>query len=81
MSPIEKKWPFILVVSIFTTLTTMYVMDAAGLPRMSEQNFAQFILYFFCFFGVWRMYSLLGWMLVLWISPATVTGMKEPRNG
>ena len=39
------------------------------MPSMTGHNLAQGILYFFCFFGVHRTYSFLGWPLVLWISP------------
>lgn len=81
MSPLEKKLPFIAAVSVCTVLTTMAIMSAAGMPPMAGFNLAQFVLYFFCFFGVWRAYSFLGWLLVLWISPGTITGMKESRNG
>jgi len=69
MSPIEKKWPFVAINAVCTVLTTMYIMGAAGMPSMTGENLAQGILYFFCFFGVHRTYSFLGWLLVLWISP------------
>ena len=80
MSPLEKKLPFAIPVCVCTVLTTMAIMDAAGIGSIAQQNFAQMILYFCCFYGVSRAYSLLGWMLVLWISPATITGKQEPRN-
>ena len=82
MFPLEKKLPFAAaaVVCVCTVLTTLYIMEAAGIGSIPKQNLAQAILYFFCFFGLWRVYSFLGWMLVLWISPATITGKKEVRN-
>jgi hypothetical protein len=80
MSPLEKKLPFAIPVCVCTVLTTMAIMDAAGIGAIPGQNVAQMVLYFFCFFGVSRAYSFLGWLLVLWISPATITGKQEPRN-
>jgi hypothetical protein len=76
MSPIEKKWPFVVIVAVCTVLTTMYIMQAAGMPSMTGENLAQGVLYFFCFFGVWRVYSFLGWLLVLWISPKTAGALR-----
>jgi hypothetical protein len=80
MSPLEKKLPFAIPVCVCTVLTTMAIMDAAGIGSIGQQNFAQMVLYFCCFFGVSRAYSFLGWLLVLWISPATITRMKAARN-
>lgn len=80
MSPLEKKLPFAIPVCVCTVLTTMYIMDAAGIGSIAQQNVAQMILYFCCFFGVSHVYSFIGWLLVLWISPATITGNKAVRN-
>lgn len=81
MSPLEKKLPFAAIVGVCTILTTLYITGAAGMQSPTGDNLAQMILYFFCFFGLWRVYSFLGWLLVLWISPATIARMKEAGHG
>jgi len=87
MSQLEKKWPFIVVVAILTALTTQLVLSAAGVRPISEAGAANLFIYFCCYFTLWRIYSVLGWLLVLWISPATATatgtatGAKASHHG
>ncbi|CAH0159584.1 hypothetical protein SRABI118_00725 [Massilia sp. Bi118] len=73
MSRLEKKWWFILVVSFMTAFTTRYLLDAAGLPPLRSFQPAQFAVYLFCFFGVWRGFSFLGWLIALVLSPSLVS--------
>ena len=47
---------------------TMYVMAVAGIPQLD--NAARITLFVFCLIGFERSLSLLGWLLVLWVSPA-----------
>ncbi|MCS0588954.1 hypothetical protein ACFQ09_11700 [Massilia norwichensis] len=73
MSPLEKKPMFILVVSLLTSATTLYLLDAAGLPSPGALRPAQWVIYLFCFFGIWRSYSFLGWLAALYVAPSLVT--------
>jgi len=43
-------------------------MQRSGMARPG--NPAQYVLYFFCFVGLQRGLSFLGWLLVLLLSPA-----------
>jgi hypothetical protein len=73
MSRLEKKWWFILIVSFMSTFATRYLLDAAGLPAVRGFHAAQFAVYLCCFFGIWRGFSFLGWLLALLLAPSLVS--------
>lgn len=70
MSRLENKWWYIVVVSILTVLATRYVMDMAGVPAAESFSMARFLLHFFCFVGLWRCFSFIGWLVALAWAPA-----------
>ncbi|WBS03898.1 hypothetical protein OU994_06305 [Pseudoduganella sp. SL102] len=63
MDKLEKKLWFVMLVSIFATIATLYLTESAGLPRLAEMSFSQVILYFLCFGACWRLVSFCGWLL------------------
>lgn len=66
-SKLERKWWFVALVSLFSTLATLSVIDMAGFQAPS--NLAQWVLYFCALGGIWRACSFLGWLLVLAAAP------------
>lgn len=66
-SKLERKWWFVAIVSLLSTMTTLYVIEAAGIR--SPYSLAQWVLYFCTFAGIWRACSFLGWLLVLAVAP------------
>lgn len=75
MVELEKKWWFVLVVSCFTTLSTIGLMYTAGLPPF-DYSIAQWAVWFLCFMGLQRCFSFLGWLAVLVVSPGTITAER-----
>lgn len=73
MSELERKWWFVLIVSMLTMASTLGLLYAAGLPPF-EYSGAQWVVWFFCYVGLQRCFSFLGWSLVLIVSPKTITG-------
>lgn len=66
-SKLEQKLWFVGVVCGLSALVTMHVMRIAGI--WEPGNFAQWILYFFCFVGIHRCISFLGWGVLLLVAP------------
>lgn len=71
MSELEKKWWFVLVVSFFTTASTIGLLYIAGFPPF-EYSAAQWAVWFLCFMGLQRCFSFLGWLVVLAIAPKKI---------
>ena len=65
MDKLERKPWFVMLVSILTTMTTLYLTEGAGLPKLTGMNPYQAILYFLCFGACWKLYSFGGWLLAL----------------
>lgn len=78
MSQLEKKWWFILGVSMLATFTTRYLLDAAGIPAPRKFAVAHVAVYLFCFFGIWRAYSFLAWLAALVLAPSLVIKPQGP---
>jgi len=72
MSKLERKWWFVSIVSVLTMTSTIGVLYAAGLPPF-RYSAAQWVVWFFCYVGLHRCFSFLGWMTVLIVSPKTIT--------
>ncbi|WP_137172377.1 hypothetical protein [Massilia sp. HP4] len=75
MSELERKWWFQSIVSILTMASTIGLLYAAGLPPF-RYSAAQWGVWFFCFVGLQRLFSFLGWMTVLIVSPKTITAER-----
>ena len=65
MDKLERKLWFVVLVSILSTMTTLYLTESAGLPRLGDMNASQGILYFLCFGACWKLFSFGGWLLAL----------------
>ena len=66
-SKLEQTWWFVGLMGGLSALVTIHVMRTAGI--WAPANFAQWILYFFCFVGIHRCISFLGWGVVLLVAP------------
>lgn len=66
-SKIERKLWFVGIVGGLSAVVTIYVMRTAGI--WEPANLAQWILYFFCFVGIHRCISFLGWGVLLQVAP------------
>lgn len=60
-------WWFVGLLSGLSGLLTLSLLRAAGMG--SPQDWAQWLVYFLCFFAVWRCLSFIGWFAVLLIAP------------
>jgi hypothetical protein len=65
MTKLERKWWFVILVSMLATVTALYLTETAGLPRLADMSLVQGIVYFLCFSALWKTYSLAGWLLAL----------------
>ena len=65
MDKLERKPWFVVLVSILSTMTTLYLTESAGLPRLADMSISQSILYFLCFSACWKLFSFCGWLLAL----------------
>lgn len=69
MSQLERKWWFILPVSLLSTMLTMFLTHGAGI--WPAEGLAQWIVYCFCLLGIWKSVSFVGWLIVLFAKPAS----------
>ena len=65
MEGLEQKLWFGVLVSVLSTLTTLYLLETAGLPPLAEMNLSQIVLYALCFGACWKLFSFGGWLLAL----------------
>ena len=72
MSELEKKWWFVSIVVVLTTMSTAGLLYAAGFAPF-EYSGAQWVVWFFCYVGLQRCFTFLGWLFVLTVSPKTIT--------
>ena len=66
-SKLEQKLWFVGAVGGLSALVTMQVLRMAGI--WEPANFAQWILYLFCFVGIHRCISFLCWGVLLLVAP------------
>jgi hypothetical protein len=64
-----RKWWFNGLLGGLSALLTLPLLRAAGLA--SPDNLAQWVVYFLCFFSVWRALAFAGWLLLLLVSPSS----------
>lgn len=68
MTRLERKWWFAGPVAMLAVIMTRYLMDSVGIQH--QVGFAQMAIFILCVAGLQRAFSLLGWLLVLFLSPA-----------
>ena len=68
MTKLERKWWFAGPVATLAVIITRYLMDSVGLQH--QYGFAQMTIFILCVVGLQRAFSLLGWLVVLFLSPA-----------
>ena len=69
MAQVEKKWWFILPVSMISTMLTIFLLRSAG--AWPADGLAHWLVYFFCLLGIWKAVSFLGWLIVLFAKPSS----------
>ncbi|MFP5390973.1 MAG: hypothetical protein ACLGI6_05425 [Gammaproteobacteria bacterium] len=67
-SRLERNGWYVGLTSVLSALLTVPLLKYAGVPDSGGQ--ARFIVFFFCFAGIQRALSLLGWLLVMLVAPA-----------
>ena len=70
MTRLERKWWFSGPAAILAVAATTYLLNRAGIAQ--PYNAAQWVLFCICTAGLQRMFLFLGWLAVLWVSPATI---------
>lgn len=75
-STLERKWWFAGPVTGVAALLASMLAGAAGLQQPFSA--AQWLLYLLAFFGIQRSLSFAGWLLALWLAPASA-GAKNTR--
>jgi hypothetical protein len=73
-SRLERTWWYTGTTVMLALAPATCVTRSAGIPQLD--NAAQVTLFLFCLVGFERCLSLLGWLLVLWVSP--VHAMDAP---
>lgn len=68
MTKLERKWWFAGPVATLAVIITQYLMDSVGI--LHQRGLAQMTIFILCVVGLQRAFSLLGWLLVLFLSPA-----------
>lgn len=71
MSELERKWWFVCIVVCLTTMSTIGLLYAAGFEPF-RFSAAQWVVWFFCYLGLQRCFTFLGWLTVLVVSPKTI---------
>jgi type II secretory pathway component PulF len=67
-SRLERKWWFAIPVSAIAAVLTLFIVNHAGIRQ--PYSFSQWVLFVLAFGGLQRGISLVGWLLVLALSPA-----------
>jgi hypothetical protein len=68
MTKLERKWWFAGPVATLAVIITQYLMNSVGI--LHQHGLAQMAIFILCVVGLQRAFSLLGWLLVLFLSPA-----------
>ena len=79
MSRLEKNGWFIAAVSSVTAVLTILLLHGAAL--WPARGVEQWVVYFFCFAGIWRCISFLGWLIVLIAAPSSKVLNRGPEPG
>ena len=67
MSPIERKWWFMLPVMVLSGIATQFLLTSAELPH--APSFARSLIFGLCFVTLYRGLSFCIWMGLLWGAP------------
>ena len=67
MSPIERKWWFMLPVMTVAAVATLFLLDSANVPHTNP--FARGIIFGLCYVALHRCLSFCIWMGLLWGAP------------
>jgi len=67
MSPIERKWWFMLPVMTIAAVATLFLLDSANVPNTNP--FAHGLIFGLCFTSLHRGLSFCIWMGLLWGAP------------
>ncbi|QYG08801.1 MULTISPECIES: hypothetical protein [unclassified Janthinobacterium] len=67
MSPIERKWWFMLPVMTVAAVATLFLLDSANVPNTNL--FARSLIFGLCFASLHRGLSFCIWMGLLWGAP------------
>jgi hypothetical protein len=62
-----RKWWFAGILGFLSALLTFPLLREAGMG--SRENWAQWLVYFLCFFTIWRVLGFLGWLAIVLIAP------------
>jgi hypothetical protein len=60
---------------MLTVMSTIGLLHVAGFPPF-QYSAAQWAVWFLCFMGLQRCFSFLGWLVVLVVSPRTITSER-----
>ncbi|WP_338770766.1 hypothetical protein [Massilia sp. METH4] len=72
MEKLEKKLWFVALVGALSAFVTLYLLEAAGLPKLAEMNIAQLAVAALSYHACSRLFSFCGWLLALCFgAPAT----------
>ena len=66
---LSRKWWYVAVVALLSSLLTNLLLDAAGMP--ARESPAQWLVYFLCLVSFWRSIDFILWLAVLLVAPAS----------
>lgn len=69
MSKLEKKWWFILPVSLLSAMLASLLTRSAGI--WPADGAAQWLVYFLCLAALWKTISFLGYLIILFAAPTS----------
>ncbi|MCD2516674.1 hypothetical protein LQ564_10185 [Massilia sp. G4R7] len=69
MTNLERTWWFCALAGGVSAFGTRFILDMAGIA--SPSGAAQWTLFAFCFFGVWRLFAAAAWLAVLLVKPTS----------
>lgn len=77
MSPIERKWWFMLPVMVLSGIATQFLLTSAELPH--APSFAGSLIFGLCIVTLYRGLSFCIWMGLLWVAPGLADGKLGRR--
>lgn len=69
LTNLSRTWWFVGGLSAASGLVTLPLLHAAGMG--SPETWAQWLVWFLCFSGVWKCLSFIGWFAVLLLAPSS----------
>lgn len=69
LTNLGRKWWFVGGLSGASALLTLPLLHAAGMD--TPETWAQWLVSFLCFSGVWKCLSFIGWFAVLLLAPSS----------